>query len=200
MDIQALVAELPVEALDEAVLDGLAGPNEDQLDAVLVGPLVQGAARALRAVVEHQPAGIRAALCRDPIEDPSRARARERCVDFDRQTLTGRVVAHVEDAERATAGQGIQHEIHGPLGVRPDRHHAGPPVGFGDALALLPAYGQPEIPVHAVDAFVIQRPALSYEQDIEASVAEAGPLGGQLLQALAKTPVGFLTMPAASKR
>jgi len=38
--VQALVAELPVEALDERVLHRLARLDEPQLDPTLVGPLI----------------------------------------------------------------------------------------------------------------------------------------------------------------
>ncbi len=39
--VEALVAKLAVEALDEAVLDRLARPDEDQRHAAVVGPLVE---------------------------------------------------------------------------------------------------------------------------------------------------------------
>ena len=38
LDIQALISKTPVETLDEAILNGLAGSNKVQLDAVSVGP------------------------------------------------------------------------------------------------------------------------------------------------------------------
>ena len=38
--VETFVAEAAVEALDEAVLDGLAWANEPELDALFVGPLI----------------------------------------------------------------------------------------------------------------------------------------------------------------
>ena len=36
LDIQALISETPVETLDEAILNGLAGSNKVQLDAASI--------------------------------------------------------------------------------------------------------------------------------------------------------------------
>jgi hypothetical protein len=49
--VEALVAQLAIEALDETVLLGLTGIDELQLDAGLVSPLVERPARQLRAPV-----------------------------------------------------------------------------------------------------------------------------------------------------
>ena len=60
MEIQALIAELPIEALDEAILDRLAWTDEDELNPVLVGPLVQSPACELGPVVDNDPLWKRA--------------------------------------------------------------------------------------------------------------------------------------------
>ena len=49
--VQAVVPERAVEALDEAVLGGLARLNEVDLDPLRVGPGIERPARELRAVV-----------------------------------------------------------------------------------------------------------------------------------------------------
>ena len=51
LDVQALVAQLAVEALAEAVLLGLAGGDVMPADLVLVGPFQDGVGRQFRAVV-----------------------------------------------------------------------------------------------------------------------------------------------------
>ena len=51
MVIEALVPKLAVEALDVAVLDGLAGPDEMDLHAGGVSPRIEGLARELGPVV-----------------------------------------------------------------------------------------------------------------------------------------------------
>lgn len=42
VDVETLVPKPAVEALDQGVLDGLSGPDEVDLYAALVGPLVEG--------------------------------------------------------------------------------------------------------------------------------------------------------------
>ena len=64
--IQALVPQLPVEAFDVAVLRRLARLDEVQLDAVLVGPLIQRPADELGAIVES----MRACLVPAPADPP----------------------------------------------------------------------------------------------------------------------------------
>ncbi len=49
--VQALVAELTIEGLDVGVIGRLSWPDEVDLDAHPIGPLVQGSPRELRAVV-----------------------------------------------------------------------------------------------------------------------------------------------------
>src|SRR5512137_2990385 len=51
MLVQALLAQPAVEALDEGVLDRLARLDELQLNAALVGPLIEYAAGKFRPVV-----------------------------------------------------------------------------------------------------------------------------------------------------
>ena len=50
--VQALGAELAVQALDEGVVDRLAGPAEVERDAAQLGPQIELAADALRIVVD----------------------------------------------------------------------------------------------------------------------------------------------------
>src|SRR5687767_3115632 len=55
---EALVPELSVEALDVRVLDGFAGPDEMELHLMLLRPRVDRATLKLRAVVDHDRAGV----------------------------------------------------------------------------------------------------------------------------------------------
>ena len=54
MSVQTLVAELAVEALDEAVLDRLARTDEVELDASAVGPSVERSTGEFRPIVDDQ--------------------------------------------------------------------------------------------------------------------------------------------------
>ena len=56
--VEALVAELAVEALHVAVLLGLAGPDKGALHPVSVAPLVQGRSRELGPVLRVDSLGL----------------------------------------------------------------------------------------------------------------------------------------------
>ena len=49
MNVEAFVAESPVERFDEGIVGGLAWPREVDLDSVLVGPQVHGLAAEFAA-------------------------------------------------------------------------------------------------------------------------------------------------------
>src|SRR5262249_29922280 len=50
--VQALVPQPPIETLDEAIFNWLAGPNKRQLNAVAIGPGLHGATGTFAAVVD----------------------------------------------------------------------------------------------------------------------------------------------------
>jgi len=102
--VQALVTTLPIETLDVGVFDRFARTNETQFDAVSIGPRIQGAAAEFRSVVtdDHlrQTTGPG-----EPLEDAHHARARQRAIDFDRDTLAREVIDDVQQAKPATASR-----------------------------------------------------------------------------------------------
>lgn len=53
VDVESLIAEAAIEALDEGGLDRLAGLDEWPLDPVLVGPVIEDAAGQFGSVIEH---------------------------------------------------------------------------------------------------------------------------------------------------
>src|SRR5262249_45955221 len=113
------VPKLPVEALDEGVLDRLAGPDEAQPHAARVRQRIERAAAEFRAVVHDQDLRQANRFCQ-AVEDTDDAQARERAVDFDRDTLPSEVVDDVQHAKAATVGQRV-HSVHGaPRYLRSD--------------------------------------------------------------------------------
>src|SRR3546814_7549441 len=77
--------------------------------AVELGPLHEGFAQELRAVVGAQ--DLRQAVVGlELFEDADQARGRDRGIDLNVQRLAVEVVDHVEGAEAAAAGQRISHE------------------------------------------------------------------------------------------
>src|SRR3546814_2113820 len=104
------LAEGPVEAFDIGVLVGLARLDVTDGHAVELGPLHEGFAQELRAVVGAQ--DLRQAVVGlELFEDADQARGRDRGIDLNVQRLAVEVVDHVEGAEAAAAGQRISHEV-----------------------------------------------------------------------------------------
>jgi hypothetical protein len=108
--VQDLLAEGPVEAFDVGVLVGLAGLDVPDGHTVELGPLHEGLAQKLRAVVGAQDLR-QAVVALELLEDANQARGRDRRVDFDMQRLAVEVVNHVESPEPATARERVSHEI-----------------------------------------------------------------------------------------
>src|SRR5688572_20200325 len=96
--VQALVAELAVEALDERVLHGLAGPDEVQLHSALIRPGVERLAGELRSVVADDQFR-RSAHDNELFENTRYATTADRRVHEQRQRLAREVVDHREDPE-----------------------------------------------------------------------------------------------------
>jgi hypothetical protein len=114
---EAFVGKPPVEALDEGVLDGFPGTNEQELDVLPMRPRVKRAARELRAVIAHD--GVRAApLAHQSVQHLDHPCARKVTVHLDHGALPRVVVHQGEGAERPAVGQRIAHEVHRPALVR----------------------------------------------------------------------------------
>jgi len=60
VQIQAFLAETAIEAFDVSILGRLAGVDEIELHAVIIGPSIQSPAPELRAVINRQNIGISA--------------------------------------------------------------------------------------------------------------------------------------------
>src|SRR2546422_2428659 len=86
------IAELPVEALDERVLRGLAALDEMQRHLVLIRPLIHDAAGELRSVVDLN-RGWGSTSFSQPLQHPHHAQTRQRRVGLDPQGFS-RVAIH----------------------------------------------------------------------------------------------------------
>ena len=116
--VEALVAEASVQALDEAVLLGLAGGDVVPLDSAFLLPAQDGMGGQLGAVVADDHLRPDHAIRRC-----GRARGRhavpgERGVDDERQALPGEVVDHDEHPEPSTVRQRVRDEVEAPALVR----------------------------------------------------------------------------------
>src|SRR5262249_16836575 len=156
--VQALVSKLPVEGLDEGVVDGFAGPDEVELDATAVRPGIERGAGKLGAVVDDDPPGQRAARGQ-AVKDAGDPEAGEPVVDLDGQALAARVVDDVQGAKGPAAGQAVDHEGQRPAAVRLGRGGKDD-AGAGDQLAPFPpAHGELFFAIDAVDPFVVAVPS-----------------------------------------
>src|SRR3954452_16211633 len=111
--VEAFLAEAAVEDLDLAVLHRLAGIDEEQLHAVLVGPALEITTAQLGSVVHDQHIGI-ATYFGDILEHADHPLAGQRDVDNDGRALTRAVVLEVGGAEPAAVGQAVLDEVQGP--------------------------------------------------------------------------------------
>jgi len=117
---QALVTELPVEALIGPVLPGFARVDERGVDAFL-GELVEDRmADEFRAVVRAQVAR-RTMLGHEAREHFDHTGRADRAGDVDRECLAGELIDHGQALDLLAVGAGVEHEVVGPDVVGPCR-------------------------------------------------------------------------------
>ena len=184
--VQALVAHLAVEGLHEGVLDGFARFDEVQLDAALVGPLVQSAAGEFGAVVDDDDLGQSVDLSR-LVESSGHAESRDGGVDLDGGALACAVVDDVQRSHALARAQAVAHEVHGPSAMRTVRQRNRPArCSRGSFSPLAPAQLQLLFPVQPVDPLAVEAQALAPQQRVEFRVAEAWSLRSELDQTLSQ--------------
>src|SRR5690606_15762295 len=156
----------PVEAFDVGVLVGLAWLDVPDGHAVELGPLHEGLAQELRAVVGAQDLR-QAVVALELLEDADQARGGDRGVDLDVQRLAVEVVDYVEGPEATATGQRIGHEVGRPDGVWQTRHVQRHAFALGQALLGLATQVELHGLVHPVDSLVVPvRPSTA--QDLAA--------------------------------
>lgn len=173
--VQALVAELAIEAFDISVLRRFTWADKTVPDVVLVAPALEGDAGKLRAVV-GQKSGRAAAELDEVIEDPSHSDAGERGIGFDPGAFPGVVVDHRQHAERSPIFHPVMNKVHAPalIGRRGRSRALGPSVQplFSPPPELhLQALGL----VHPVDPFVVIGKALPAQKDREPAITPPSP-------------------------
>ena len=111
MEIQAFISEFPVEAFDETVFDRFARAYEHQFDAVVVGPLVEHAARELGPVV-YDDSTRQWPRKSDLIEYATDPDPGQGSVDLDGEAFASCVIDDVERPQPSAIAQHIAHEVH----------------------------------------------------------------------------------------
>ena len=104
--VEALIAEPTVEALNQAILHGLARRNVVPFDLAILLPCEHGIRRQFGSVVADHHAGIAPHLG-DLLQLAGDADARERGVHDRRQAFPAEAVDHAEDAEPAAISKSI---------------------------------------------------------------------------------------------
>src|SRR4029453_16904332 len=187
--VEALLAALAVEAFDECVLHRLARLDEAQAHAAFPSPLVERLAGEFRAVVHDdllRPAiaGSRA------VEDAPYVLAGDRQRDFDRSADARAVVYDVQEPDRPAIHECIAHEIHRPTLVRAFGQALGLPRRRRDPFASFAADLEALLPIDPIRSLVVDLEAFTPQQRVQAEIAEARSLGGELDHAVAEA-LGF---------
>ena len=179
--VQAFVTQPTVEALTVGVLDRVAGVDEVQGDGMLVRPFLQRPTDQLRAVVEYE---LHRAfpLSEEASEDLDNSSAWQGGINLEGQGFPAKDVDDAEHAQFAPRGQRILEEIERPLLIDVlGRGGATTPDG-GQRFPGPAAHRQAFLPVEAFHPLVVDDDPLPPQQDVQAPIAEAGTLCGQVPQ------------------
>ncbi|AKS16483.1 hypothetical protein AEA00_11460 [Xanthomonas campestris pv. campestris] len=181
MLVEALVAELAVEAFDVGVLRGGTRLDQDVLDAMLLRPGNEGATGELGAIVGADRAWI-ATETRRLIEQAHYVSPADAVIHGNVHALASEVVDHGQALDAACVGQRIEHEVHAPGVVRHGGRQQFLPLTHR-TLGLAPfAHLQLGFLVQAINLFVIHGWKLRAQQIMQSAIAEAAVGLGQLDQ------------------
>lgn len=111
--IEALVAELAVEALDVAVLHGTPWLDENVADMVLLGPGDEGPAGELRAVIGSDRGRV-APESRCLVQQPGDVQTADAVVHCNLHAFVAEVVGHGQALDAPPVGQAVADEVHAP--------------------------------------------------------------------------------------
>lgn len=160
MLVEQLVAHRTVEALDVAVLVGLAGLDVLDRHAGRFGPLREGVAQKLGTIVGSQHLRQPAFLAQ-PFEDTDQSLRRDRGVDLHLQQFAIEIVDDVEEPETTAADQRVAHEVRRPDAVRQAGDIQRYPFSLGQSSLRRTTQIELHELVHPIDPLVIPGPALA---------------------------------------
>src|SRR5690606_38885798 len=179
VQVQTLVPEGPIEALDEAILDWLARLNVVNPDVPGVGPGIEGPAGELRSIVGHDDLR-QAALLPEPLEHFDDPHCGNRVRHMDRQALSAELVHDREASKAPTVAQRVRDEVHAPPLVWPPERLADRPWRLAAAPLALSAHRQTFFTVEPLIPFAVHQPPLPLKERVDLPVAPTWSLGCQL--------------------
>lgn len=111
--IEALVAQVAIEAFHKAVLHRLAGCDVVPFDVSILTSFQDGRAGHFRAIIGDNRSGG-APSCDDCIQFPAKPSTRQRCIRNQCQALTREIINDRQHAEPAAIGESVADEIQAP--------------------------------------------------------------------------------------
>ncbi len=172
--VEALVAELAVEALDEPILRRLARCDQDVAHAATRGPGHECLTGEFRSVVGSDGCGV-AAESRGLVEQARHVGARNAVVDRNVHTFMAEVVGHGQALQPSAVGQTVADKIHAPHLVdrfgQLQRHALGRRAP--DLLAL--AHSQVGLAVQPIHPLMVDARKCGAQQVVDAPIPEPPP-------------------------
>ena len=147
--VQALIAQPPVNALDDGVLHGLSRFHEAQLGASLIAPVIDDLSCQFWPIVQDD-LGRRPTVTRSALEDTHDLSTWQRRIHLDCQHLTSEDIHDREAADPPTPRQRIERDIDGPLRVGLLKIRCASPSVSGHALGGSAAGPPDRLPGSAV--------------------------------------------------
>ena len=199
MQVQAVVAEGAVEALDECVLRRLAGLDVLELDSASIGPRIERSARKLRPVVRDD-------RCRQPLllaksfEHLDHPGCRNRMRHVDRQALPIELIQDREASEPSPRTQCVRHEVHAPALIRTRGRDPGSSRYLAPSLPASTPHREPFLSIEPLNPFVVDRPPLALESVPDETVPPAWSLGCQSLDPLSQLLLRRPHAPVSHRR
>ena len=180
VQVEAFVAELAVQALDEGVLHGLARFDEAQAHAGPLRLVEHGAAGSFGTVVEDDLLG-QSVQQRQIVEIPRHPCAGDRDVDDLAGAEPAVVVDDVQHPEAAAVGQLVADEFERPAPHRPFRDLRCDAVAPGQLAPRPGPHLQAHLGVEAAGALAVRHQPLPPQHRVQPELAVAAVLRGQLL-------------------
>jgi hypothetical protein len=200
--IEAFISKLAIEALDVAVFPGTARLYEQRANSALLKPLPHGLGGELRAVVatdvSRSPSN-REQFCQRSNYIP----ATELPTDLNCQTLTSKLIHHVQHPQPAAAFGAITDEVIAPYVILAQWLAAMACIGaiaqspaIASLLAYLKAFGLPE----SMNTLDVHTPPFLAKQNCDAAITESRPLQRKFMHRVYQLTLIVRDLPAIPLR